>query len=116
MFGCDFFRKYTDTQIRIGRLSLVFLRKRRKTRITDLLFSYLLIIFCSVKGDEYATPMNLYNLSFRMVSFFIFYGIYKMATDRGGGEDFNRGYWSWVKYPHLSHLFFYVKIDLYEFV
>ena len=39
-----------------------------------------------------------------------------MATDRGGGEDFNRGYWSWVKYPHLSHLFFYVKIDLYEFV
>jgi hypothetical protein len=31
-------------------------------------------------------------------------------------DDIRRGHWSQVKYPHLSHLFFYVKIDLYEFV
>ena len=48
--------------------------------------------------------------------------INKMATDGGGGMVDGRGRWfqarylSRVKYPHLSHLFFYVNIDVYEFV
>jgi hypothetical protein len=38
------------------------------------------------KGDDYATRMNLYNLIFRMVFFFLILRyIKKMATD-GGGE------------------------------
>ena len=56
------------------------------------------------------------------VLFYILWYIYKMATDGGGGvvdgerDDFKRGHWSGVKSPHLSHFFFNVKIDLYEFV
>ncbi len=63
-------------------------------------------------GDDYATWINLYNLSFRMVFFFLILRYIKKWPLTGGAgwwmaerDDFKRGFWSRVEIPTRMQIF-----------